>query len=157
MFFYVVNLDPDAQHSSSDGHVSVPRRGFIVFLRSLCLKAAELLKPVSVPRRGFIVFLQMSYKKFFFTLAAAFQSPEGDSLFFYRYLTSQIGHDSHLATTLTFVCAMRTSPFRARAPLALHFSQIRASPRAPKTRGMLGFLYSTITIGGPLSGLAYYL
>ena len=79
MFFYPTpTIDPHPTVT-----VSVPRRGFIVFLlnKDGTTVAIHYLF-VSVPRRGFIVFLH--------DLAAlellddyAFQSPEGDSLFFY--------------------------------------------------------------------------
>ena len=63
--------------------VSVPRRGFIVFLQML-RKAVEYLAGVSVPRRGFIVFLLGREHSDAAVFVTVFQSPEGDSLFFYH-------------------------------------------------------------------------
>ena len=65
-------------------YVSVPRRGFVVFLRGQFRGyVGRGGTRVSVPRRGFIVFLldEMSPS---IPVAFEFQSPEGDSLFFYR-------------------------------------------------------------------------
>ena len=45
------------------------------------------LRPmVSVPRRGFVVFLPYKGLRLDFATGARFQSPEGDSLFFYEPL-----------------------------------------------------------------------
>ena len=57
--------------------VSVPRRGFIVFLHEKGPLIQSLLRKVSVPRRGFIVFLQvMRLGAEGWAARAKFQSPE---------------------------------------------------------------------------------
>jgi len=73
---------------------------------------------VSVPRRGFIVFLPLS------RLPNRAQSPLGSACVCFEYYPRLRYH-------------AKTSFSRAEASLTLHFSQIRASPPAPKTRGML--------------------
>ena len=74
--------------------VSVPRRGFVVFLHVVVSKECCARKEkgdVSVPRRGFVVFLPISTLAVqIWTPTATFQSPEGDSLFFYQDLHKKV-------------------------------------------------------------------
>ena len=109
---------------------------------------------VSVPRRGFIVFLpQRMLADAMRRLLGRFQSPEGDSLFFYPCFTSRFGRSPHSTTTVTLVCSMKIPPFWAEAPLRPHFFKIRASPPTPKTREMLGF-FATSPLSVTLSPIS---
>ena len=60
-----------------------PPKGIHCFSTGLGLGAGASSHTVSVPRRGFIVFLRLS-KRLLGMSALPFQSPEGDSLFFYE-------------------------------------------------------------------------
>ena len=76
--------------------VSVPRRGFVVFLlvRTYLEVCGRIQYQVSVPRRGFVVFL-LDFEPTIVVgrMPASFQSPEGDSWFFYdfRYIGAYEG------------------------------------------------------------------
>ena len=84
----------------SQERVSVPRRGFVVFLPMKEAISREVsMALVSVPRRGFVVFLRGSGPGRRGERFAPFQSPEGDSLFFYL----QTGHWSPAALALVSV------------------------------------------------------
>ena len=82
MFFYV-ELEQGGVNSLPE--VSVPRRGFVVFLLLWNMSPHVGAQTVSVPRRGFVVFLRDPVAEFAINPKfLKFQSPEGDSLFFYK-------------------------------------------------------------------------
>ena len=82
-FFY----DSGLPRGETRLHVSVPRRGFMVFLRSSKTSSNRVLKGFSPPKgiHGF------STRKYGFEEGDTnrFQSPEGDSWFFYRSTIAQ--------------------------------------------------------------------
>ena len=84
MFFYGSKTIPSTEGGGKN--VSVPRRGFVVFLPSEELSGGTIACIVSVPRRGFVVFL-LIWKARKTGKTSLFQSPEGDSLFFYTNTT----------------------------------------------------------------------
>jgi hypothetical protein len=131
---------------SPGGSVSVPRRGFVSFLPSPVREPAAPRSPVSVPRRGFVSFLRCAAPRGAHEGPEMFQSPEGDSCLFYPTRLPQIGRGSQLAATSLPVCGLWTPPLRASVTQTECFSEIRASPYTSKSGGVLVFLAFLLTI-----------
>ena len=82
LFFYVYHVGDDGDHEV--GFQSP--EGDSLFFYPQGSGAVDAAYRVSVPRRGFVVFLPEGIYKAYFRYQASFQSPEGDSLFFYKRL-----------------------------------------------------------------------
>ena len=124
LFFYDPSLPQALSHWISP--VSVPRRGFVVFLRGRSAILNSGQKMVSVPRRGFVVFLLLSpvSNRAQVPLSYHFDLTTDTEV---EITSGQIGRKSHLATTLTLVCTMQTPPFCTVVPPTPHFFEIRLS------------------------------
>ena len=139
-----------------DSRVSIPRRGLSSLLHDpeALLESHHCLK-VSIPRRGLSSLLPARKRAAFKAPGLfTFQSPEGDYLHCYPSLFHPDGQK--LPPFFPFL-ALKYHLGGPKWPQKGPFPHFRASPHAPKTGGMLGFLPPPYPISASLRFLLYYL